>query len=204
MPHNPSLLEKTASVLIWRETGPTRTMRPLAPSEKTLFLILCGAVFVALNLLGLRAFLQSKAKVQKAIVSAKAELASDRSSVEVAESLRSAMEWIAAHPMTQMAPEEASAQLLKTEREEAEKAGLKVVEENLLPSQDGEQGGTVSVAAKLSGPFQGVVKMLFALQTPTEWRSVQKLTLQSDDQPPNVIAELELSQYFRPTTVSPQ
>jgi hypothetical protein len=106
--------------------------------------------------------------------------------------------------MTQMAPEEASAQLLKTEREEAEKAGLKVVEENLLPSQDGEQGGTVSVAAKLSGPFQGVVKMLFALQTPTEWRSVQKLTLQSDDQPPNVIAELELRQYFRPTTVSPQ
>jgi len=179
-------------------------MRPLAPSEKTLFLILCGAVFVALNLLGLRAFLQSKAKVQKAIVSAKAELATDRSSIEVAESLRSAMEWIAAHPMTQMAPEEASAQLLKTEREEAEKAGLKVVEENLLPSQDGEQGGTVSVAAKLSGPFQGVVKMLFALQTPTEWRSVQKLTLQSDDQPPNVIAELELRQYFRPTTVSPQ
>jgi len=179
-------------------------MRPLAPSEKTLFLILCGAVFVALNLLGLRAFLQSKAKVQKAIVAAKAELATDRSSIEVAESLRSAMEWIAAHPMTQMAPEEASAQLLKTEREEAEKTGLKVVEENLLPSQDGEQGGTVSVAAKLSGPFQGVVKMLFALQTPTEWRSVQKLTLQSDDQPPNVIVELELRQYFRPTIASPQ
>ena len=99
-------------------------MRPLAPSEKTLFLILCGAVFVALNLLGLRAFLQTKSKVQKAIVSAKAELAVDKSAVEAAESLRAAMEWIAAHPMPQMEPEEASAQLLKTEREEAEKAGL--------------------------------------------------------------------------------
>ena len=173
-------------------------MRPLAPSEKTLFLILCGAVFLALNMLGLRAFLQARTKVQQAIVAAKAELASDHSWLELAETLHPAMAWMDSHPMPRMAPDDASSQLLKTEREAAEKAGLKVTEENLLPPQDAPQSSAVGVEAKLSGPFEGIVRMLFALQTPSGWRSVEKLTLRSDAQPPNVVADLELRQYFRP------
>ena len=173
-------------------------MRPLAQSEKTLFLILCGVLFIALNLLGLRAFLQARSRELQAIVAARNDLAADRSLLEVGAALRPAMKWIESHPMPQLAPEEASARLLKSQREEAERAGLKVTEENLLPSQDVEQGSTVAVAAKLSGPFDGVVRFLFALQTPTEWRSVEKLTLRSDAQPPNVVADLELRQYFQP------
>ena len=96
-----------------------------------------------------------------------------------------------------MTPDDASAALLKLERDEAEKSGLKVTEENLLPGQNSTQESTVAVSAKLSGPFEGVVRMLYALQTPTGWRSVEKLTLRSDAQPPNVVADLELRQYFR-------
>jgi len=78
-----------------------------------------------------------------------------------------------------------------------------VTEENLLPPQNTPLGSTVAVDAKFSGPFEGIVRMLFALQTPTAWRSVDKLTLQSDTQPPNVIANLVLRQYFRSSTPIP-
>ncbi len=173
-------------------------MRTLAPSEKNLLLILSGALFIALNMMGLHAFLQTRASVQKAIITAKSELASDRSWVEVGSALKPADAWIDIHPMPQMAPDDASAQLLKVERDEAEKSGLKVTEENLLPTQETPYGPTVAVSVKLTGPFEGVVKMLFALQSPTAWRTIEKLSLKSDAQPPNVVADLELHQYFQP------
>jgi hypothetical protein len=182
-------------------------MRQLAPSEKNLFLILCGALFIGLNLLGFRSFLQAHTKVQQDIVTTKTELASDKNWLVVAETLHPAMNWISAHPMPQLLPDDASARLLKLEQNEAEKAGLKVQEENLLPSQDIPQGSSVGLGVKLSGPFQGMVRFLFALQTPSAWRSIDKLTLRSDTEPPNVIADLELRQYFRPNAApdaSPQ
>jgi hypothetical protein len=177
-------------------------MKKLAPSEKLLFAVLCGAVFVALNLLGLRAFLQARAKVQQAIAAAKTELASDRNWLDIADSLHPGMSWINAHPFPEMPPDDASAQLLQFEQGEAEKAGLKVQEENLLPPQDVPQGSSVGVGVKLSGPFAGVVHFLYSLQSPTAWRSIDKLTLRSDTEPPNVIADLEIRQYFHPGTAS--
>ena len=177
-------------------------MRPLAQSEKTLFLILCGAVFIGLNMLGLRSLLQARTKVQQAMIAAKTELASDHNWLNLATTLQPAMNWVASHPMPEMQSDEASARLLKLEQNEAEKAGLKVMEENLLPTQDIPDGSSVGVSVKLSGPFAGVVRYLFALQTPTEWRSLDKLALRSDAQPPNVVAELELRQYFHPAAAS--
>lgn len=177
-------------------------MRTLAPSEKRLLLILCGALFLALNMLGLRAFLQTRTKLRNSIVSARGELSEDRNWVSLADALRPADRWITAHPMPDLTPDQASAALLKTEREAAEKEGLKIDEENLLPPQGNPYGSSVSVAAKLSGPFQSMVRFLFAIQAPDAWRRVEKLTLRSDAQPPNVLAELELRQDFRPAPPS--
>jgi hypothetical protein len=171
-------------------------MRPLAKSEKRLFLILCGAVFLALNMIGLHAYLRTREALQHASSAARAELASGQSWLETAEILRPAQTWITSHPMHQLSADDASADLLKTERSEADKAGLKVTEENLLPAEEGAYGSTVVVAAKLSGPFEGVVRFLFSLQTSSAWRSIDKLTLRSDTQPPNVLVDLELRQYF--------
>jgi len=175
-------------------------MKALAPSEKNLLLLLCGALFIAVNLVGLRSFLKTREGLKKAIVTATSEASTDRSWIEIGSSLAPADAFINSHPMPRLAPDEASAQLLKTEREEAERAGLKITEENLLPPAETPYGSTVAVSVKLTGPFEDVVKMLFALQTPAAWRTIAKLTLKSDAQPPNVIADLELRQYFQPAT----
>ena len=174
-------------------------MRTLAPNEKTLLLLLCGALFVAVNMAGIRSFLKARDGVRKAIMIGTSELTLDKNWIEVGSSLAPADNWINSHPMPRFLPGEASSQLLKSEQDEAEKAGLKVTEENLLPPQDTKYGPTVAVSVKLTGPFEGVVRMLFALQSPTAWRTVEKLALKSDAQPPNVVADLELHQYFQPS-----
>jgi hypothetical protein len=171
-------------------------------SEKRLFLILCTAVFLALNLLCLRSFLNARKEVIRETAVAKNKLAEDKGWVQVGETLRAADTWITAHPMPQLPPDDANAQLLKSERDEAEKAGMKIAEENLLTTQEGRYGSTAGVSIKLGGPFSGIVRLLYALQAPGSWRTVEKLTLRSDAQPPNVIADLEIRQHFLPGTAS--
>jgi hypothetical protein len=177
-------------------------MRRLAPSEKRLLLLLCGALFLAVNLLGLRAFLQARTGLRKAITATRAEIAESRGWIERGEILRPAVAWLDSHPMPRLEPDAASAELLKTEREEAEKAGLKVAEENLLPPQTSPQTSpqesSVALAVKLSGSFASLVKMLFALQTPSAWRTIDKISIKSDAQPPNVLVEMELRRQFQP------
>ena len=170
----------------------------MQPSEKRLLLILGTAVFLALNLLGLRAFLVSRKGIAAQISAAKASVAEDKGWIDIGETLRPAYNWIKEHPMPVMPPDDASALLLKTERDVAEKASLKVTEENLLPPVDSPLGATVGVSVKLSGSFSGIVKFLHSIQDPAAWRVIQKLTLRSDTQPPNVLADLEILQYFRP------
>ena len=166
--------------------------------EKTLFFLLCGAVFVALNMIALNAFFKGRNAMKKETAAVRSEIADDRAWIQIDDSLKPADAWITSHPMPKLAPEEASARLLKTEREEAEKAGLKVAEENLLPVQETSQGSVAAVSVKLSGPFEGVVRMLFALQGPALWRTLEKLSVKSDAQPPNVLADIEIRQYFQP------
>lgn len=171
-------------------------MRPLAQSEKKLFLILCGAVLAALTMILLHAYLGARGKFLHERSVALGELTEERSWIERAEALRPARAWITSHPMERLTPDDASADLLKTERDEAETAGLKVTEENLLPVEEGAEASTAAVAAKLSGPFEGVVRFLFALQNPSSWRSIGKLSIKSDAQPPNVLVDVEVRQYF--------
>lgn len=173
-------------------------MKRLAPGEKRLLLILCGVLFLAANMLGLRAFLQARSGLWKSIATTRSGIAESKGWIERGEILRGAMEWLDSHPMPRTAPDAASAGLLKEEREEAEKSGLKVIEENLLPPQSSPQGSSVTVAVKLSGPFAGLVRFLFALQTPSAWRTIQKIEVKSDAQPPNVLVDLELRQQFQP------
>ena len=172
-------------------------MRKLAPSEKTLFLILCGAVFLSLNLLGLKTFLNKRQQLQLEIEKAKLTLEEGRTTIQLAELLEPANNWIHQHPLPIWTPDQASSELLKCERDEAEKDNLKIVEENLLPAHASKNADYVSVQVKVNGPFEGLVKFLFALQNPTAWRAIDKFIIKSDAEPTKVIMELELKQFFK-------
>ena len=172
-------------------------MRKLAPSEKTLFLILCVAVFLALNLLILKIFLGHRQQLQLEIEKVKLNLQEGSSIMELAQLLEPANTWIHEHPLPSWTPDQASSELLKCERDEAEKDNLKIIEENLLPSHASKNANFVIVQAKVNGPFEGLVKFLFALQNPTSWRSIDKFIIKSDAEPTKVIMELELKQFFK-------
>jgi len=159
--------------------------------------VLCGAIFLAANLISLKLFLNINQQLQSKVYSLRNQLAEERATIMTAETLQPATLWIHQHPLPIWGNDKASAELLKCERTEAEKAGLKIIEENLLPTHMSSYASSVSVQSKISGSFEGLVKFLFALQNPTSWRAINQFTIKSDSEPTKVIIDLEVKQYFQ-------
>ena len=170
-------------------------MRKLQKNELNLLVLFASAVFLALNLMALRAWLQHRGKLAAEISQAKTALATAKSWITAAEDLQSAKDWMQSHPAPGTTSQGASTELLNTVRNLAEKNNLKVVEETLLPAEAG-QSDFVVLQTKIGGPFAGVAAFLFDLQSPTAWRSVSKMTIRSDSEPPNVVVDMEIHQYY--------
>ena len=69
-----------------------------------------------------------------------------------------------------------------------------------MSSVTGGAGNSALLQTKLSGPFAGVARFLFELQSPIAWRAVSKMTIRSDSEPPNVVMDMEIRQYYVPPT----
>ena len=173
-------------------------MRKPAKSELRLLVIFGAAVFLALNLFGVRAWMVRKQTIAANMQQTRTALAEAKSWMTAAESIQAAQGWMQEHPAPVNTGDGASTALLNAVRAEAEKSGIKVVEETLLPSALGSAGNSALLQAKLSGPFAGMARFLFELQSPIAWRAVTKMTIRSDSEPPNVVMEMEIRQYYVP------
>jgi hypothetical protein len=172
-------------------------MRKLATNELRLLALFSAAVFLALNLFGASAWMKHRAGVAAKITATKNEIAEGKTWIEGAGALAPAHEWIEANPPPENTPQQASTGLLELARSAAEENGLKIIEENLLPAAEVTTGSAAALEVKVSGPFAGVARFLFALQTPTAWRAVDRMMVRSDTEPPNVLVELKVRQYYR-------
>ncbi|MEI6035345.1 MAG: hypothetical protein WCS65_13835 [Verrucomicrobiae bacterium] len=175
-------------------------MRQLATNERRLLIFFCAALFLAANLLAARAWMSWRTSVIREIEAAQSQIAEGNGWLEGASAIGSAREWMEAHQPQMATPDQASTGLLKVFRSSAEEAGLKVIEENLLPAAEVASGTAAALQAKLSGPFAGVTRFLFSLQSPAAWRSVPKITIRSDTEPLNVLVDMEVRQYYVPAS----
>lgn len=175
-------------------------MRKLATNEARLLVFFCAAIFLALNIFAVRAWMGARASVLREIDGTRNRLTESQSWIDGASGITGAHEWIKAHPPQAGTADQASTGLLQAIRSSAEEGSLKVTEENLLPAAETSVGKAVFLQAKLSGPFSGVAKFLFAMQNPSAWRSVPKLIIRSDAEPPNVLVDIEVHQYYVPDT----
>jgi hypothetical protein len=172
-------------------------MRRLQKSEQRLLILFGAAVFLALNLLAIRLWMQNRGALVANITQTRSAIAAGESWISAAEALQPARDWIEQNPAPAATGDQASTSLLNTVRELAEKSNLKLVEETLLPPEDTAAGPSAILQVKLAGPFAGVAALLFELQNPQAWRAVDKMMIRSDNEPPNVIMDLVIRQYYR-------
>lgn len=179
-------------------------MRSLSRNEQRLLIFFGAAVFVALNLFAVRAWMQHRSALVAKITQTRSAISTSQSWTSAAGALESARQWIEQNPAPAYTGEQASTDLLNTVRALAEKSGLKLVEESLLPNESGPASDSAILQAKITGPFSGVAGFLFDLQSPTAWRAVDKMAIRSDNEPPNVIVDMVVRQYYRaPSPAAP-
>jgi len=171
-------------------------MRSLTPTETRLLTLFCGALFIMANLIGVKYGLRARAKLSRETEALESRVAEDRSWMILAEDFVEARQWLTAHPPPPLVADAASTELIRVVRGATEAQGLTMTEESLLPPSAAAGYPNVNLQCKLSGAFPGLVHLLFDLQKPGAWRSVEKLNVKSDATPPNVLVEMQIRQYF--------
>jgi hypothetical protein len=175
-------------------------MRKLASNERRLLLVFLAAVFVASNLFVVRFWLDKRRDTARSLVADKAKLAEYTSLSSAAEMISSGSEWLAANPPPVVSADEANTRLLGEVRSSAESAGLTIVEETLMPAEGGQ---AAVLQTKVGGPFAGFATFLFGLQSPGAWKSIDRILIRSDKEPPNVIAEIVVRQHYNERETTP-
>lgn len=170
-------------------------MRSLSSNERRLLFLMCGAVFVALNLMGMRMISAASSAQKQREAALRAEIAERKDWILVAETIEPEAVDVPDPPA--LGQKGATSSLLSELRAAVGQDGLIVVEESLPPPPEGLPEKAVSLRLKLSGPFTGLVRFLFNIQQPGQWRSVEQLIIKADPIPQNVLAEMEVRQYYK-------
>ncbi|MEX1118273.1 MAG: hypothetical protein WEB60_05705 [Terrimicrobiaceae bacterium] len=169
-------------------------MRQLTPTERRLLTILLGAVFIALNLGGLKLILNARANHKNALAAAEAKILDSQVWIELADELGPMSRSLP--PAPEMAENTAGSDLLQAVRAAAAAHGLTVLEESLPGPPEGLVEKAAVLRLKLSGPFQGAVRFLFDVQQQGSWRSIEQLNARAEASPQNILAEMEIRQYY--------
>jgi hypothetical protein len=171
-------------------------MRAPTPSEKRLLILFLSAAFLALNAGGFRLWQNAVRAQTRAIAAAKASVMDARAWITAAEAIGESARNLP--PLPAMEPNEAPSELLQAARNAAGSAGLTITGESLAGEPEDIAERAAILRIKLSGPWNGLVNFLFDLQKPDAWCSVEQAVIKADTTPQNVLAELELRQYFEP------
>ncbi len=186
-------------------------MRSLTQTESRLLTFLIAAVFLALNIAGAK-ILMTTLQNQKLATEA-AKLAIDDSKFWIEEAAELSPVSRDLPPAPAMDEKTSGSNLIQSVRSAAESAGLTIIEESLPGPPEGSTDPVAVLRAKMNGPFSGMVKFLYDVQQPGQWRSMEMLTLKAEASPQNVLAEMEIRQYYslsdpgaatQETTPSPQ
>lgn len=172
-------------------------MRTLSHHEKRLTTFLVVAVAVGIHLILLKLALDLDRGNRRNLALAQAELIEARGWVEQKEIWNPRVDWLERNFRAAPAENPAPA-LQKAAQSAAQSAGLKIDEQNLRPPRTG--GGTTVYASKmrLSGSLEQFLKWLVAVYQPEQGVAVTALTLKIGPEPPKMVGEAEVSQFFKP------
>lgn len=169
-------------------------MRTLTPTERRLLGVFLLAAFLALNAGGVRLWRQVVAGQNRAIAAGEQRLAEGASWVAASEAIGEVGRQLP--PLPRFAEKNASSALLGLLRRTAGASGVTILEETLSETPEGLPTGAVAVRLRLSGSFAGCVRFLYEIQQHEAWRSIEQAVIKADATPQNVLAEMEIRQYF--------
>ena len=172
-------------------------MRTLTRHEKKLTYFLVGALAVGLHLILLKVFLDLDRTQRRRLAQMEEELAEARFWVGQREEWRVRAEWVGKHfqPVPAENPSPALQMMLQGA---ASTAGLKVEEQKVPAPRTGGRFLLYSHRMKMNGSLGQFLTWLVAAYRPGQGIAVTALNLKIGPEPPKMVGEVEVGQFFRP------
>ncbi len=172
-------------------------MRVLTRHEKKLTFLLLGALVVGLHLILLKVFLDLDRTQRRRLAQMEEELSEARFWVGQREDWRLRAEWLEKH--FQAAPaENPSSSLQMMLQTAANTAGLKVEEQKVPAPKTGPRFLLYTHRMRMNGSLGQFLEWLVAAYRPEQGIAVTSLNLKIGPEPPKMVGEVEVGQFFRP------
>lgn len=174
-------------------------MRALTAKEKRLLIGLVGALFVLLNVVGLQAFLNRQRALQSNIVRLQGQLEEGRALLAEKDFWQERASWLNENqPPDDITTTDDDAKFYEFVETSAKNAGLTYTRRDAGNQTDAGAYAEVFDSSQVKGNMESLVKWLAELQQPKAFRAVKQIAVKSGE-PPEVIAEVEVARWYRPT-----
>lgn len=174
-------------------------MRALTSKEKKLLAFLVGALFLLLNVVALKTFLDRRALLQANIGSLEAQLMQDRTILGQKDYWMERAAWLDANmQVDDMATVDDDNRFIEFVESSAKKRGLAYTKKGGGPvASDGLPYTEVFDASTVKGDMKSLVGWLAELQQPKAFRAIKQLRVKSGE-PPEVVCDVEVALWRRP------
>jgi hypothetical protein len=174
-------------------------MRVLTAKERKLLYLLLGAIFVLLNVVGLRAFLNRQQALEANIVQLSTQLAEHRGILADRAYWEERRVWLEANqPSDDVGTVEDDTKFTQFIETSAKNSGLEYTRRGGGPLPPRGSIAEVYDASTVKGPMEAVVKWLSELQKPKDFRVVKQLRIKSGE-PPEIVCDVEVARWYRPS-----
>ncbi|MBJ7258966.1 MAG: hypothetical protein JHD33_05435 [Chthoniobacterales bacterium] len=177
-------------------------MRALTFKEKRLLFGLLGALFLLLNVVALKTFLNRRAGLQANIEVLDANLVQSRAVLGQKDYWAQRARWLETNqPTDDVSTVDDDNRFIEFVESTAKESGLAYTRRGGGPvPAEGRPYAEVFDASTVKGNMESLVKWLSKLQQPKEFRAIKQLRIKSGE-PPEVICDVEVARWFRPVGV---
>lgn len=174
-------------------------MRALTSKEKRLLVFLVGALFLLLNIIALKTFLDRRALLEANIDTLEAQLIQDRATLGQKDYWMKRAEWLDANMQADdLATVDDDNRFIEFVESSAKKRGLDYTKRGGGPvASEGRSYTEVFDASTVKGEMKSVVEWLSELQQPKAFRAIKQLRVKSGE-PPAVVCDVEVALWRRP------
>jgi hypothetical protein len=172
-------------------------MRTLTHHEKKLTFFLVAAVAAGVHLVALKLVIDFDRGNRRGLAQVSEELLEAQGWIEQRDLWSPRAEWLAKNFRPAPAENPAPA-LQKAAQSAAQTAGLKIDEQTLRPPRTGSWTLLYANKMRLSGSLEQFLKWLVAVYRPGEGIAVTSLALKIGPEPPKMVGEAEVGQFFKP------
>lgn len=172
-------------------------MKPLTRHEKKLTFLLVGAVLVGVHLILLKLALGMDRANRRQLVLAEEELGEARFWIEQRDAWQAKTEWLEKNfrPVPDENPAPALQKMLQSA---AESSGLKVEEQKPPTPKPGPRFTQYANRMRMTGSLSQFLQWLVSVYRPEQGIAVTAVNLKIGPEPPKMVGEVVVGQFFRP------